>query len=241
MQLFAYEEGEGPSRQVAVREAIKGRNYGCPECFGRLRVKEGNSRRKHFFHCRLFGSCRQARKSAVHLFIQEKICHLLPEGEAIMERRFDGVGRVADVFWVTKRLVMEVQCSSISAEEVRCRNEDYGRAGCRVVWFLHDVRFNGKRPSEAERMVRCERSAFFVRASVSGTDKGDLPFFYDQKEWFAGARRVGKGTPLPVLPGDMPRESMSPEEFSRQERRVERGHHVCRLLRRVVTNAFFGR
>ena len=115
MQFFAYYQD-----QISFsEEALKGRDYRCPECHGRLRVKEGLHRRKHFFHLHPPIHCRQSKKSELHLTIQKVISASLPSGESFLEKRFPSIQRIADIVWEPKHLIFEVQCSPISLQEVK--------------------------------------------------------------------------------------------------------------------------
>ena len=76
-------------------------------------------------------------KGLVHLSVQNRILEMLPPNEADMEVRFDTIGRIADVAWTSQKIVFEVQCATITAEEVMERNPSYASVGYDVVWILH--------------------------------------------------------------------------------------------------------
>ncbi|MCB1082949.1 MAG: hypothetical protein KDK61_01450 [Simkania sp.] len=194
MQFFAYDE----LQIIFAEEALKGKDYRCPECHGRLRVKEGLHRRKHFFHFRPSSFCRQSGKTETHLTIQKNILQSLPEGQAVLEKRFPTINRVADVVWEAKKRIFEVQCSPISLQEVKERMADYAAEGYEVIWVLHDYRFNRKRLSAAENYLRPSH-AFFT--SINAKGRG---FFYDQYEIFSSGIRVEKGPPHPIDIGHPP-------------------------------------
>lgn len=200
MQFFAYDE----SQIIFAEEAYKGKDYRCPECHGRLRVKEGIHRRKHFFHFRPSSFCRQSRKTEVHLTIQKKILQSLPEGQAILEKRFPSISRIADVVWESKKRIFEVQCSPISLQEVKSRMADYASVGYQVIWILHDFRFNRKRLSAAENYLRPSH-AFFTSINTKGRG-----MFYDQYEVFSTGIRVEKGPPHPIDVGLPPQKRPKP-------------------------------
>ena len=61
---------------------------------------------------------KQSLKKGEHRFIQEKLQALLPPGEAQIEYSFPLIGRIADIAWIQKKVIIEVQCSPISLEEV---------------------------------------------------------------------------------------------------------------------------
>jgi len=183
MQFFAYDE----SQIIFSEDALRGKDYRCPECHGLLRVKEGLHRRKHFFHFHSSHSCRQSKKNSVHLEIQKALIQSLPPGESYLEKRFPSINRIADVVWEPKKQIFEVQCSPISLKEVKSRMEDYAAVGYSVTWILHDNRFNRKKLSAAEYYLRPSH-AFFT--SIGKQGKG---IFYDQYEVFSLAKRIKKG------------------------------------------------
>lgn len=136
--MLFYAIGE---KRLSALEAKKGVDYRCPECQGIVRLKGGPFRQNHFFHLSSASSCHLAKKSATHLRLQNKLA-LLINGQ--IETRFDSIGRIADVYSPSKNLVIEVQCSPISFEEMQSRNQDYQSLGLRVVWVLLNTRFSKK-------------------------------------------------------------------------------------------------
>ena len=204
MQLFAYQSGEIVHATFAKRT----KNYRCPECLGRLRVKGGLHKQNHFFHLKRRSRCRQSKKNLTHLEIQRFIASLLPSGEGRLERPFPEVRRIGDVVWEEKKIVFEVQCSPISQTEVEERVRDYGRAGFTVVWILHDKRYNKRSLGAAECIIR-DGPSFYVKTP----QKGD-PIIYDQYELVQKARRSIKGDPLRVdLAAPHPPPLLLPEEL----------------------------
>lgn len=185
MQFFAYDQGKA----IFSEAAIKGKDYRCPECQGRLRVKEGVHKRKHFFHLNPPLHCRQSKKSEAHLALQKTIATLLPAGDSHLEKRFPSIGRIADVVWESKHIIFEVQCSPISLHEVKSRMADYHSVGYKVTWILYDHRFNRRRLSAAENYLRPSH-AFFATLSRHGEG-----LFYDQYELFSLHKRIQKGPP----------------------------------------------
>jgi len=164
MQLYACEE---KGRFVVAHSAKKGINYLCPECRGTVRVRGGRHRKPHFFHLTHNEKCRQSGKSQIHLAIQNYLLHLLPDNEVTLECRFSEIQRIADVVWMPKRLIFEVQCSPITAEEVQQRNQDYERLGFQVVWIFHDRRFNRWRVTAAEETLM-DRPFYFTNMDAEG-------------------------------------------------------------------------
>jgi len=164
MQLYACEE---QGHIALARSAKKGVDYLCPECKGKVRVRRGHHRQPHFFHLTHNDNCRQSGKSAIHLAVQHHLLDLLPEKEVSLECRFSEISRIADVVWMPQRLIFEVQCSPITAEEVQQRNRDYGKLGFQVVWIFHDNRFNRWRVTAAEETLEI-RPFYFTNMDADG-------------------------------------------------------------------------
>lgn len=147
MQLYARESKDN---LIYAGRAFKHIDYACIECSQPVRLRSGTHRQAHFYHLRPNASCNQHGKSMTHLMLQCHLKKLLPPNEADLEYRFTSIGRIADVAWHKQKLIFEVQCSPISPEEIAARNQDYASLGFRVIWILHDNRFNQWRISAAE-------------------------------------------------------------------------------------------
>ena len=176
MQLYAQDECE---KKCYVRSAVKGQDYSCLECGGRVRVRHGQNIRPHFFHIQDAKSCRQAGKTEAHIAIQALICEQVGGESCQEELRFSSINRIADVAWIDKKIVFEVQCSPISAEEVAARNRDYASCGWEVVWVLYDKTFNQKALKPAENEL--------LRSTHYFTDGAMI---YDQCHMIKGVRRT---------------------------------------------------
>ena len=116
-------------------------------------------------------------KSLLHLQVQCHLQSLLPEGDCFLEHRFPKINRIADVVWPSKKLVFEVQVSSITAKEVLNRNKDYSMMGYQVVWVLHDKRFNQFQVTAAEHVLQ-DHPHYYTNMDVKG--RGVI---YDQLQW----------------------------------------------------------
>ncbi len=188
MQLVALNKD---TRILAVH-ADKGRSYRCPECLNSLRVRSGPHRQPHFFHLSSNPLCNQQGKTLFHLQTQLHILKSLPLEEAEMEIAFPEIGRIADVVWEAKKLIFEVQYSSITEQEVRQRTCDYESRGYQVVWILHEKRFNRRRLSAAEQFL-VEKDCYFT--SIDDKGKGVI---YDQFAVVRNGMRLFKGPRLPI-------------------------------------------
>jgi competence protein CoiA len=134
---------------ILATEADKGKSYLCPECGGPLRARGGDVRKRHFFHLAAT-NCRQNSKSLAHLMTQIHLQKKLPGSKLEVP-----IGRrIADLYWPQGKLVYEVQCSPILGSELLARNSDYGALGIRVIWIFHTRRFNRRRITAAEAVLR---------------------------------------------------------------------------------------
>lgn len=188
MQIYALDH---KSRSVHARAAERGISYTCPECSKEVRMRGGLARQPHFYHL-IATSCILQGKSLTHLQIQYALQTMLSPGQILLEFRFPQIGRVADVVWPAQKLVFEVQVSPIRATEVLARNRDYAKVGYRVVWILHDRRFNRSRITGAEGALRFSPHYF---TNINAFGKG---FFYDQYADFHFKRRKRRSSRFPV-------------------------------------------
>jgi competence protein CoiA len=191
MQLYALDEKDS---LVFAQHATKHRDYFCLECHSVVRRRGGDHRQVHYYHLSSV-SCHLSGKSMVHLQVQSRILELLPPGEGQMEYRFPAINRIADVVWLPQKLVFEIQCSAITAEEVQARNADYKGQGFHVVWTLHDNRYNQRRLTAAEKFLGLENS---VPHYFTNIDQDGLGFIYDQFSLVRKGMRHVKLDPLPV-------------------------------------------
>ena len=139
MQLFALDEND---QLVPAQRAVRQRTYICLECGKNVRLRGGVHRQIHYYHIEPIRSCKLAGKSLIHLNVQFYMQSILPQGDSALEHRFPRIRRIADVVWISQKIVFEIQVSLITAEEVLQRNRDYLSQGYRVVWILHEKRYN---------------------------------------------------------------------------------------------------
>lgn len=188
MQWIALDETQSP---VTACRAIKKKLYFCPECASPVLLRSGPHRQAHFCHVRSAPHCVQHQKTEEHLGLQLLFASRIPGEEGQIERPFEEIGRIADVAWVSRKIVFEIQCSPISLKEAEQRCQDYRSLGWEILWILSDKRFNGKNLSAAERYLRQQTSYFSC---------WQRKLVYDQCEILQGFRRVYKGPPIPVDP-----------------------------------------
>ncbi len=191
MQLFAL---DNKGRSIFANHALKQTDYSCSECGSIVRLRGGIHRQKHFYHLMPPQDCRQHGKGLIHLQVQMYLLKLFPEGECRLEERFHEISRIADVAWASKNIVFEIQCAAISAEEVLKRNADYEKAGWKVIWILHDHRYNHHRLTAAEHVLKHSPLPFyFTNINQSGVGR-----IYDQFDLHHKGFRIQKMSCLPV-------------------------------------------
>jgi hypothetical protein len=139
----------------------------------------------------------------VHLGVQNALVDLLPRGEAEMEYRFDTIGRIADVAWISQKIVFEVQCATITAEEVLARNRSYASVGYEVVWILHTNRYNKTRVTSAEDVLQAS-AHYYTDIDAMGEGR-----FFDQYAIVENARRQWR---FPAMPIDVTQPYVCDEE-----------------------------
>lgn len=189
MQLYAL-DSEG--RPVSAHQALRQRDYYCLECEQLVRLRGGPQRRCHFYHLDPPLFCRQHQKGPIHLQMQSHFLQRLPAGDCHLELPFPSIRRIADVAWLSQKLIFEIQCSPISAEEVLARNRDYVQLGWNVIWILHDKRYNQVRLSAAEMALRPYPHFFFSH------DQSSAPVIYDQFDICDQGLRYARLPPLPI-------------------------------------------
>ncbi len=189
MQIFALDDAD---TRITASSASRSKNYFCLECQGIVRLRGGIHRQLHFYHLNPTLHCRQNGKTPTHLAIQIAIQQMLPPGEAFLEERFPLIKRIADIAWPAQKLIFEIQCSPILAEEVAGRTADYASIGYQVVWILHDRRFNRYRLSAAEQFLKHFPHYY---TNFTGRKSGII---YDQYAYDVQGRREYKSRPLPI-------------------------------------------
>lgn len=189
MQLHALDQ---QGQVIQALRAQRQKNYICLECRQNVRMRKGPHRQPHFYHLEPMVICRQHQKGAAHLQLQTYFFNQLPPGDCQLEFSFPTIGRIADVAWLSQKIVFEIQYSPISAEEVLSRNLDYQKAGWSVVWILHDRRYNQVRMSAAEIALRTSPHYF------SNMDEAGVGIVYDQFDLCDRGIRLKRLSPLPI-------------------------------------------
>ncbi|MDN3504535.1 MAG: competence protein CoiA family protein [Rhabdochlamydiaceae bacterium] len=151
---------------ISIEEAVKGIDYKCPECHTLLRFKKGVYYKPHFYHVN-GQSC--SKNGAEHIAVQARIKKLIPSAQ--LEKAFNQVQRIADVCYEEKKIIFEVQCSPITAEELLARNRDYEAMDYTVIWIFHTKRYNRGRLKPSEKIAR-NQLAYYTDITAGG--KGQI-------------------------------------------------------------------
>lgn len=189
MQLYALDSQE---QLTHARQALRQTDYYCLECQQIVRLRGGPQRQRHFYHLDPTPLCRQHQKGAVHLQLQSFFLQQLPLGDCVLEYSFPSIRRIADVAWLSQKIIFEIQCSPIASHEILARNRDYQQAGWQVVWILHDQRYNQMRLSAAEMALHSSPHFF------TNMDRFGEGIIYDQFEIREGGIRLKRLPPLPI-------------------------------------------
>jgi len=184
MQYNALENKSPISAEAAKKNIL----YSCPECHQILNLQNALYAPPYFYHIKKNPECRQYKKSPIHLQIQKTISQLLPLSESTLETPLYSINRIADIVWEKGKIIFEIECSSLSVEEVKKRYYDYESLGFLPIWILHDSQYNRKKLSDAEYFLR-SKYCYFTNINEKG--EGEI---YDQEDLCRGCERVYKGS-----------------------------------------------
>jgi competence protein CoiA len=189
MQIYAR---NSQGTYLHAKEAKKQTDYYCVECEHIIRLRGGPHRQAHFYHLDPTPFCRQHQKGIIHLHLQAYFLKHLHRNDCRIEYHFPSINRIADVAWLSKKLIFEIQYSPISASEVAERNRDYASCGWTVIWILHDHRFNQVRLTSAEIALKSHPHYF------SNMDHLGRGILYDQFDYCEDGLRKSRLPPLPI-------------------------------------------
>ena len=130
-------------------------------------------------------------KNHLHLSVQQAIRKKIQSTDVHLEYRLKG--HVADIFWESKKIVFEVQCSPISLKEAIRRTTDYEKLNMTIIWVLHDKTYNKINMSPSEEFLVKKKNVFYSNISQHGEG-----IIFDQEEAFLDARRLIKSPPLEI-------------------------------------------
>ncbi|MGT2932986.1 competence protein CoiA [Streptococcus catagoni] len=112
-------------------------SFTCPACAGQVLLKNGKIKCPHFAHRQLKKSCYfSENESYEHLSLKAKLYQsLIKEGTVELEKFDAQLNQVADLC-INQKLILEVQCSSLSLEKLCSRSQAYYANGFHVLWLL---------------------------------------------------------------------------------------------------------
>lgn len=172
---------------VAAADAAPSKHYRCLECSRRLQKRVGRHRRAHFYHLTAEPGCRLYSKSQAHFLLQLHVQRLLPD--ALIERPFPNIRRIADLCSEEMKCVFEIQCSPIDPGEAKRRKADYLKEGYRLIWLLDDRLYNKRRLRVAEAEMRGQ-CGYYISLKKR--------LIYDQFDHIVDKVRVYRGPALAV-------------------------------------------
>lgn len=189
MQLCALDKNGQLVRATAAERHL---DYTCLECRQVVRLRKGVHRQAHYYHSQPNQACRLSGKGLVHISVQKRILELLPENQADMEVRFDTISRIADIAWIPEKIIFEIQCASITAQEIMERNASYASVGFDVVWILHSNRYNKMRVTSAEDVLKSSAHYFTDIDTLGG---GSI---FDQYSFIVRGKRLWRFPPTSI-------------------------------------------
>lgn len=132
--LVALDE-QGKAINILEKPGLQGAFY-CPACKSPLRLKRGTIKMPHFAHVSLEGcDSWSEHESAQHLELKLNLYQWFSQKEKVeIEKYLPEIQQTADLL-VNDRLVIEVQCSSLSLQRLVERTENYRKAGYFVLWL----------------------------------------------------------------------------------------------------------
>lgn len=120
----------------------------CPECFSEAVVKKCTDKVDHFAHVARLSPICLKKDTELHHQCRDEICKELknrfPQGKWEAERRIPGnkekgfAELIPDIsgFINETRVVIEIQASALSINQIIERTKQYTRRGCAILWIL---------------------------------------------------------------------------------------------------------
>lgn len=135
----------------------------CESCRGDVIIKQGYIRDEHFAH-KAFANCDYAGESMEHLRIKKEIYNWLKEtiGSKVknieLEKHLGDVRPDVYVEGTKKKIAIEVQASSLTAERIITRTKRYYEKGIYVLWVLP---YDKSRFIAFHRIHKCDMACEF--------------------------------------------------------------------------------
>jgi competence CoiA-like predicted nuclease len=142
--------------EIFAPYAERKKDYFCPFCKNRVRLKAGQLVIRHFYH--LPGAeCPYRNESYDHLKMKQKIFDVYQTKFPLQVEKQVISGRRADVLInADKPIVVECQVSPITVEEWEERTRDYNKLGIYVFWIFHLKRLKLDSFKKVEKRIPAE-------------------------------------------------------------------------------------
>ena len=197
MQLMAIAKN---ATLISALNAHKKVPYRCQECAGIVFLRGGKETQPHFFHKERH-ACRHDAKGPDHLHIQVRIQKEI--NGSLLEERFLDINRIADICSHNLKLIIEIQCSSMSLLELKTRTLDYESLGYQIIWILHTKVFFQKKIKPLEKFLE-KRWHYFTDINEKG--EGSI---FDQISSMQDGKREIIGQAQPVSFSTWPLKDLS--------------------------------
>ena len=163
------------NERINGSKAEKGKSYYCPnlDCDNReLILKKGHIRIPHFAH-KSQKDCSSEPESEAHILCKTFFQSLLNLDKQFVE--YYGIKGVRpDVLY--DQFALEIQCSSITVNEVKNRNKIYEKNGYIAIWiFLEDEFLSIKKTKEPKAYYRIKKPV--LRVSFKDIGRRNFKFF----------------------------------------------------------------
>lgn len=190
MPIKAYDQDLG--RIVSIYEVLnhgfEDHSFTCPYCGGEMIIVHAIKRRKHFRHkrtCRVWREKESPEHDLMKMSIYEYFAstgYRLSLTENVEVRIGD---HVADIV-LPSRVVVEVQASSLSQDEVVDRIANYAYHGYATLWLLYASRNNNK------SMIKYTPRKWFRGNDLKDTIQAiyDVIYFFNPHEKTIGAYSI---------------------------------------------------
>lgn len=151
--MFLAKKENGTWINLLEEEGQKGDKYYCPHCQSPLLYKMGKIKRPHFAHQQKKACLTEGlNESSQHLDIKASLYRWARQSHhAALEVYFPEEEQMADLL-LDGKIVLEVQCSSLSTKRLAERSRAYSKAGFPCIWLL------GRDLFLKERMTKLQRA-----------------------------------------------------------------------------------
>jgi competence protein CoiA len=128
----------GKTKQGTIEHAAnatKCSNYYCPLCCQKLMLKQGKYKRTHFAHFEI--SCTHKEESYVHYHAKYSLGRAIKDLGMVVqiEPYLKACHQIPDIL-INNKIILEIQCSPITVEQLQTRTSAYNKLGYIVIWII---------------------------------------------------------------------------------------------------------